>query len=588
MYISDDFIQEVKYKNNLSEVVSNYVSLSRKGKNHTGLCPFHSEKTPSFTTYDENGSFYCFGCGVGGDVITFIMKIENLDYIEAIKFLAQRAGMSLPEDDFDDTSSKLRKRIYEANREAARFFYSNLISSEGKVGFDYLRKRELSESTIKHFGLGFAPSSRFALVNYLKNKGFRDSELLEANLAYKAKSGNGVIDRFYNRVMFPIIDLRGNVIAFGGRIMTDQKPKYLNTSDTLVFSKSRNLFSLNNAKSSNESSLILCEGYMDVISLYQAGFKNAVATLGTALTEDQAILMKRYTDEVIICYDSDDAGQKATQRAIPLLRNAGVNVRVLNIPDGKDPDEFIKKNGANGHTAFKKLIESSGNDIEYRLYKLSLNNDLNSTQGKVNYFNEAIKVLASIENSVERDIFTSKLSKELGVEKSSLAEQIQKEVNKNRKAEKKKTNKYVENIISGRDDKINTEHSKNIRATKAEEFLIAFLVNNPDNLKYIQHKLSPDQFVTQFNKNLYLYFVDRITNNKEPLTLISKDFSSDETSKIYHIMSGYSIDTATQEAVDEYINMLIDENNKPTETQIKNASPEEIAKMLSDMKKQRE
>ena len=275
-----------------------------------GLCPFHGEKTPSFNIYTEDGSFYCFGCGVGGDVISFIMKIENLDYVDAVKYLAQRAGMEMPENAYDDSMSKLRKRIFEANREAARFYFQSLYRPVGKEGLDYLHRRMLTDKTIRHFGLGFADDDWTSLTTYLKSKGFSENELVSANLAVQRRSGNGVYDRFTNRVMFPIIDLRGNVIAFGGRIMTDEKPKYLNTSDTPVFKKSENLFSLNNAKNAGVRTLLLCEGYMDVIAVNQAGFANAVATLGTALTTEQAMLIKRYADEVIICYDADEAGQK--------------------------------------------------------------------------------------------------------------------------------------------------------------------------------------------------------------------------------------------------------------------------------------
>ena len=280
--LSDDFISEIKYRNDLGEIAASYMQLKRRGRNLTGLCPFHGEKTPSFHISTEHGLFHCFGCGAGGDVITFVMKIENLDYMEAVKFLAQRAGMTMPEDDFDDSLSKMRTRIYEANREAARFYYQKLVSKEGSEGLAYLRGRGLADTTIRHFGLGFAPDERFALGNHLRSRGFTESEMIAANLVFRSRSGNSILDRFYNRVMFPIIDVRGNVIAFGGRIMSDQKPKYLNTSDPLVFNKSNNLFSLNNAKNAKGDSLILCEGYMDVISLNQAGFTNAVARIGRA------------------------------------------------------------------------------------------------------------------------------------------------------------------------------------------------------------------------------------------------------------------------------------------------------------------
>ena len=408
MAFPEGFLQELKMRNDITEVVSPYVNLKRRGRNMVGLCPFHGEKTPSFNIYTENGSFYCFGCGVGGDVISFIMKIENLDYVDAVKFLAQRAGMELPENSYDDSMSKLRKRIYEANREAARFYYKTLYQPLGKEGLDYLHGRMLSDRTIRHFGLGFADDDWSSLTTHLKSLGFSENELVSANLAVQRRSGNGVYDRFTNRVMFPIIDLRGNVIAFGGRIMTDQKPKYLNTSDTPVFKKSENLFSLNNAKNAGSRTLMLCEGYMDVIAVTQAGFKNAVATLGTALTTEQAMLIKRYADEVIICYDADEAGQKATARAIPILRNAGLLVRVLTIPNGKDPDEFIKSQGADGPEAFKAIIDRSGNDVDYRLQKLKADFNLDVSDGKVGYLEAASRIIASIQSPIEQDVYASK------------------------------------------------------------------------------------------------------------------------------------------------------------------------------------
>lgn len=584
MRLSDDFISEVKYRNDLSDIASGYMTLKRRGRNLVGLCPFHGEKTPSFNIYTENGSFYCFGCGVGGDVITFIMKIENLDYIEAVKFLAQRAGMTMPEESFDDSLSKLRTRVFEANREAARFFYAELYTKEGENALSYLRSRALKESTIRHFGLGFAPDSRFALTNHLKSKGFTDAELIAANLVFKTRSGNGVVDRFYNRVMFPIIDLRGNVIAFGGRIMTDQKPKYLNTSDTVVFSKSNNLFSLNNAKNAGSKSLILCEGYMDVIAINQAGFQNAVATLGTALTTEQAILMKRYCDEVIICYDSDEAGQKATARAIPILRNAGLIVRVLNIPDGKDPDEFIRKNGDNGTAAFKNILENTGNDIDYRLYKLRSNFDMNTTQGKLSYLSEAIKLLSSLDNAVEQDVYASKLAEEVNVEKSSIIEQIKKANKKTYVTRRKKEFSNLQKEISARDDVINPQRKEKIRASTAEENLIAFLVNNPDKLPYIEKRIQFEDFVTDFNRKLYVYFFDRIKNGKEPLTTISADFTSDEVSKIYKIVTSYHSVSGTMTALDEYIKIIKDESSKPSQEDIKSASDEQMKDFFKNLR----
>ncbi len=564
------------------------MQLKRRGRNLVGLCPFHGEKTPSFNIYTENGSFYCFGCGVGGDIITFVMKIENLDYMEAVKFLAERAGMSMPEDDYDDSVSKLRTRIYEANREAARFFYAKLMSKEGAEGLAYLRNRGLADSTIRHFGLGFAPDERFALGNHLRSRGFTENEMIAANLVFKSRSGNSVLDRFYNRVMFPIIDVRGNVIAFGGRIMTDQKPKYLNTSDTLVFNKSFNLFSLNNAKNSKSDSLILCEGYMDVISLNQAGFTNAVATLGTALTADQAALMKRYCKEVIICYDADEAGQKATARAIDILRRAGLVVKVISIPDGKDPDEFIRRHGDKGHAAFQNVLDNSGNDMEYRMQKLKSRYDMNSPQDKLNYLNEGVKLLCELDNPMERDIYASRLSDETDVSKASILEQVKQGMRRKERYRRKNEFSQLQKNLSARDDRINPQHASNLRAVSAEENLIAFLVNNPDKLVYIHEKLRPEDFTTDFNRNLFEYFSVRIIKHQEPMTALSLDFTNDEQAKIVRIVNSGADLPRTQQALDEYITIILDEKAKPTESDIRNSTQDEFTNLFSRLKDKHE
>ena len=582
--LSDDFISEIKYRNDLGELAASYMQLKRRGRNLVGLCPFHGEKTPSFNIYTENGSFYCFGCGVGGDIITFVMKIENLDYMEAVKFLAERAGMSMPEDDYDDSVSKLRTRIYEANREAARFFYSKLTSKEGADALAYLRNRGLADSTIRHFGLGFAPDERFALGNHLRSRGFTENEMIAANLVFKSRSGNSVLDRFYNRVMFPIIDVRGNVIAFGGRIMTDQKPKYLNTSDTLVFNKSFNLFSLNNAKNSKSDALILCEGYMDVISLNQAGFTNAVATLGTALTADQAALMKRYCKEVIICYDADEAGQKATARAIDILRRAGLVVKVIAIPDGKDPDEFIRRHGDKGHAAFQNVLDNSGNDMDYRMQKLKSRYDMENPQDKLSFLNEGVKLLCELDNPMERDIYASRLSDETDVSKSSILEQVKEGMRRKDRYRRKKEFSQLQTNISARDDRINPQHAANLRAASAEENLIAFLVNNPDKLTYIHEKLRPEDFTTDFNRNLFEYFSVRIIKGQEPMTALSADFTTDEQSKIVRIVNAGAELPRTQEALDEYIGIILDEKSKPTQDDIQNSTQDEFTTMFARMK----
>lgn len=588
MAFPESFLQELKMRNDITEVVSGYVNLKRRGRNMVGLCPFHGEKTPSFNVYTENGSFYCFGCGVGGDVISFEMKIENLDYVDAVKALAQRAGMEMPENSYDDSLSKLRSRVFEANREAARFYFSTLYSKIGAGGLEYFYSRGLSDRTIRHFGLGFADDNWTSLCSHLRSKGFKDNELVAANLAVQRRNGNGIYDRFTNRVMFPIIDLRGNVIAFGGRIMTDEKPKYLNTSDTPVFKKSANLFSLNNAKNSGSRTLILCEGYMDVIAVNQAGFTNAVATLGTALTSEQAVLMKRYADEVIICYDADEAGQKATARAIPILRNAGLVIRVLSIPSGKDPDEFIRSKGKDGPVAFKALLEKSGNDIEYRLQKLKQVHNTETTDGKVAFLEAASKVIATISSPIERDVYTSKICAELNVDKNAFKHQLSRLTGRAKRDSKKQEARKIQTDLSRRNDKINTDHYKKPRSSSAEEALVVYLVNNPDSASEISSKLKPEQFQNSLIRRYYEYILNRIIDGLDPLNNITADFSSDEASKLFQLMSQTIPSASTPQAMREYIEVINEESQKLSSDDISSMSPDQLRDYLEQMKKNKQ
>ena len=588
MAFPEGFLQELKMRNDITDIVSSYVNLKRRGRNMVGLCPFHGEKTPSFNIYTENGSFYCFGCGVGGDVISFVMRMENLDYVDAVKFLAQRAGMDMPENSYDNSMSQLRTRIFEANREAARFYYSTLYTPAGAKGLEYLHSRQLSDRTIRHFGLGFADDNWSSLCNHLKSKGFKENELVSANLAVKRKNGNGIYDRFTNRVMFPIIDLRGNVIAFGGRIMTDEKPKYLNTSDTPVFKKSTNLFSLNNAKNSGKRTLILCEGYMDVISVNQAGFTNAVATLGTALTSEQAMLIKRYADEVVICYDADEAGQKATARAIPILRKAGLLIRIINIPNGKDPDEFIKSKGPDGPAAFKAVLDKSRNDIEYRLLKLKQNFNLETSDGKVGYLESASKIISDINSPIEQDVYLSRLCEEFSIDKNSFKQQM---INISRRQSRETAKKEVRKIqtdLSGRNDRIDTEHFKKPRSSSAEEALVVYLINNPDSSQYISQRVKPEQFQNSLMRRYYEYIQNRISDGYEALTNITADFTADEVSKLYQMMSKAVGAVSTEEAMREYIKVINEESQKPQKEDIAKMSPDEMKAYLERIRKNKQ
>ena len=584
MALPDSFIQELKARSDIVDVISSYVNLKRTGRNMVGLCPFHGEKTPSFHVNVENAYFHCFGCGAGGDVITFIRRIENLDYLDAVRLLAQRAGMTVPTEGVDDKAARVRARIFEANREAARFFHRMLYSPQGAQALAYLRGRGLKESTIKHFGLGYAPPGRFALVDALREKGFRDEELVTANLAFAGRRGNAV-DRFVDRVMFPIIDLRGNVIAFGGRVMGDGKPKYLNTSDTLVFRKSNQLFALNFAKNSGEQRLILVEGYMDVIALHQAGFTNAVATLGTALAVDHARLMARYTKEVIVSYDSDSAGQKAADRAIPMLRDAGLTVRVLSVPGSKDPDEYIRSFGEQGPARFKQLLDATGNDVEYRLQKAKSGCDLSTAEGKISYLNGAVSVLATLDSRMEQEIYAGRLSEEVGIQKSAVMQQVDKLLRKRMRSAQTRQVREIQQSVSAQRDHVNPQRAGNLRAAHAEEALIAYVINNPDMAKNIQEQMPPEAMVTDFNRRVYQLVLGRIQEGRPAdLMDLSQDFSMEEMSRITQILASAPPAGDSWESAREYIRVIRLEKESLTAADVPSAGLEDINKYLETLK----
>lgn len=511
MAIPDSFIEEVVSRNELEPLVSTYVRLRRRGRTLVGLCPFHGEKTPSFTVYSENNSFYCFGCGAGGDVITFVRRIENLDYIDAVKFLADRAGLRMPEDGVNDAVSKLRVRVLEANREAARFYHAALSTPQGAVGLRYYRERGYSDATIRRFGLGYAPDSGWALRDALQKKGFTDEELIAAWLCKRSQKGH-LYDIFRGRVMVPIIDIRGNVIAFGGRVLDDSKPKYINTSDTLAYKKSDNLFALNFAKSAlgkmpdGGTRLILCEGYMDVIALHQAGFQNAVAALGTSFTAEHARLIARYASEVVLTFDADAAGQKGTGRAIDLLRETGVRIKVVRVPDGKDPDEFIKKNGAE---RFRMLLDGSANDVEYRLMELGRQYDLATPDGQSRYLQAVAVLLARLESPIERDVYAGRIATEVGVTKSALLDQIRGvDRRRLRQQEKQELSQAIRQSAAAV-KKVNPEAETFPRAARAEEALLGLLLRNPDYIPRVAAVLQPAEMATDFNRRLYEQMLSR-------------------------------------------------------------------------------
>ncbi len=585
MLISEDFISELKSRNDIGEIIGDYVNLQRKGKNLMGLCPFHAERTPSFCIYPSNGSFYCFGCGAGGDVITFLRLMEHYDYIEAVKFLSERSGMNLEISEEDNALHNKKLLMYKINRDAAKFYFKSLFNPIGKKALEYLQKREIKNSTIKHFGLGYSPPSGYALVDYLKKIGYNSEDIILADLAFKSHSGRDV-DRFRNRLMFPIIDVRGNVIAFGARTMGNDVPKYINTSDTLIFKKSSNLFALNFAKKSGENNLILTEGYMDVISLHQAGFTNAVAGLGTALTVNQVKLLARNADEVLVSYDADEPGQKAAAKAIEMLKNDGLNVKVLTIPKAKDPDEYIRSQGKYGAVKFKNLIENSKNEIEYKLSKLKSKYNLEDPEDKINYLTEASKILAECNNSIEREIYAIKLSAEAEINKSSVLIQINKYLKQKNKKNRKKEFKNIEKITSAVNDKINPDKHDNLRAAVAEESLISCIVNNPELARDVFLKFSVENMVTGFNKKVFEVLKDIVLNNKslDITTISSYGFNFEEIGKITRMICTYNPSMGTKNAIDEYIKVITNEKLKNQFKSIENVSENDIQNYIENLK----
>ncbi len=535
MRINERFIQELLDKIDIEQVISSHISLKRRGKNLVGLCPFHNEKTPSFTVYPESRSFYCFGCGAGGDVISFVRRMDNLDYVEAVKSVAQMAGMSMPEDGYDDTLSKQRMRLLEANREAARFYNACLMDPKNKDALDYFLKRGLSINTIRRFGLGYAPNDWRELINHLKNKGFTEHELVLANLARRSdKNGRAnYYDNFRNRVMFPIIDLRGNVIAFGGRVMDDSKPKYINTSDTLVYKKSNGVFAMNLAKNNNDNKFILVEGYMDVIALHQAGFTNAIACLGTAFTNEQANLLSRYAEEIIICYDNDEAGKTATQRALGVLGKTGLKLRVVSMEGGKDADEIIRKHGKE---RFADLLRGASNKTEYKLLEERNKYNLATDDGKLRFLMAATQILASC-GSIEQDIYATRLSNELGVSVESIKAQLKTAAIRQKRVEDaRKRTETAEMLMKSNEDKNNPERAKNLGAAKAEETLIASFLRNPDFYNKLKEKISPDDFVTAFNKRVFKTLIKGLESGAEiGLSFFSADFTPEEMDSVTRI-----------------------------------------------------
>ncbi|MDO4173345.1 MAG: DNA primase [Eubacteriales bacterium] len=501
MAIDERFLDELNARCDIVDIVSRYVSLKKSGSNYFGLCPFHNEKTASFSVAPDKQIYYCFGCGAGGGPIRFIMNVEGLEFQDAVRFLAKEYNMTVPESEGNPGARRQRERMLELLKESARFFYTQLHSPTGAQALAYFQGRRLSPKTLNRFGLGFAPDSFHALLDAMTEKGYSKQELEQAGLIARGKNGT-YYDKFRNRVMFPIIDIRGDVIGFGGRVMDDSKPKYLNSPETMVFNKRRNLFAMNLAKKTKNEYFLLAEGYMDVIALHQAGFDCAVASLGTSLTEEQARLLSRHTKTVVVCYDADAAGQSASQRAIDILKKAGLRVKILKIPGAKDPDEFIKTKGPE---AFRKLIERSDNDIRYRIESAKEKYDFTEDEQRILFLREAADIIAALESSVEQDVYTASTAKLAGVTEAAFAQEVRQAKKRRERQAKRQMHREVRAPAQAAQPKARTMHYDNVKSARAEEGILALLFADASLMQEMREHLKPQDFSSPELGKIYGY-----------------------------------------------------------------------------------
>ena len=583
--IPQEYIQEVVRRNDIEEVIGQYVQLRRRGRTLSGLCPFHNEKTPSFVVYPDTQSFYCFGCGAAGDVINFVRKYNNLGYVESVKQLAARAGMPLPEE--DDRESRARQRLLEINRCAARYFYENLNAQtpEAALARKYWKeKRGLSDAAIRRFGLGYAPNEGFGLVNYLKRRGFQDDELEHSGLIRRSERGN-LYTIFRHRVMVPIIDVRGAIIAFGGRVLDDSKPKYINSPETMVYHKSHTLFALNIAKKSKSKRYILCEGYMDVISMHQAGIDTAVCACGTALTPDQIKLISQYADEVILSYDSDEAGQKATLRSLELFRNSPVRVGVLQIPGAKDPDEYIKKYGAD---RFKALLDGVGNALDFRLGRLRSQYDLKQDAQRLEYVKEAVEMLAERSNPTEQEVYAGRLAEETNISKTAIMAQLADAVKKAGSRRRREQNRA--RLKEGEMDQIKVPYGAGRGAlgmASAEQRLLAAMLREPGYIDKVSAQLRPEQFLQPQQKELYEAMLHCKEQGVEVSLATLRAFVSEEAlNELSRLAAQYSDVNCTPEDIKLYLERIA--RGTPVASRAASMSTNDIEQYLQSMREQKQ
>ena len=529
------FIDELIDRNPIEDVVGQYVNLRRAGSNLFGLCPFHGEKTASFSVAPDKGMYYCFGCHKGGGVINFQMEIEGLSYPDAVRALAKRAGMTVPEDEQYQSRYHQQERLWALHKEAARFFHSKLYAPEGRSALEYALGRGMPKSTLTTFGIGYAPDSWSELVDALRKKGYTDEELKDSGLVTVSKKNGNLFDRFRDRLMFPIIDVRGNVIGFGGRIMNNKDPnaaKYLNSPETLIFNKRKNLFALNLAKKSKLGYLILVEGYMDAIALHQYGFDCAVASLGTALTEDGANLLSKYTDQVVLIYDGDEAGQRAAQRAIPILEKTGLQVKVLQMRDAKDPDEFLKKFGAD---KFKLLLEESSNRVEYQLQAIRRKYDIREDDQRVKYIQEAAQLLSTLDSAVQREVYGNRVAEAAGISFEAIKLEIQKAAKRRYQREKKKQEQIDLSPARNHQPRAKSIRYDNIKSAMAEEAVLALILKEPALLDKTA-ELTPESFSSPLLGRAYGQLKDRYRQGMDVSLAVLSEFSGEEMSHLAGIL----------------------------------------------------
>ena len=583
--IPHEYIEELTRRTDIVELVGSYVQLKRKGRLYGGLCPFHSEKTPSFYVYPDTQSFYCFGCGAGGDAITFAKKINSIDYPEAVKMLAARAGMPEPQE--DDKTGRMRSRILSMNKEAARFFHACLNSTveEARQARAYWRRRGLDDKTIVRFGLGYAPNDGQALYQFLRDKGYNQQELDASGLFKRSPSGR-IYCLFWKRVMTPIFDLRGNIIAFGGRVLDDSKPKYVNSPETLVYHKSDTVFALQIAKRSASRRFVLCEGYMDVISMQQAGIDTAVCACGTALTPDQVRLISEYADEVILSYDSDEAGQKATLRSLELFRNSPVKVGVLQIPGAKDPDEYIKKYGAE---RFKALLDGVGNALDFRLGRLRSQYDLSQDAQRLEYVKQAVDLLAERSSPTEQEVYAGRLAEETNISKTAIMTQLEtavKRVGSKRRYEKKKAV-----LQSGEMNQIKVSYtaggSQALGIVSAQQRLLAAILREPQYMDLVKDQLTAEQFIQPQQKELYEAMLRCREQGVEiSLTALHAFAGEEALNELSHLAAQYSDVNCTPDDIRLYLDRIA--RGMPVASKAAGMTNEELSSYFQSMREKKQ